>query len=112
MLAESREPESYDEDDYTNTDRSFAPAETARERVKLEALQESLESTLRAWDVHVRGCAECLAQGQGLCYEGRYMAEEARETRARIEERLAAPSRPRNPLVGPIRRPLFPGVPA
>lgn len=71
---------------------------------------EQIELRVRDWTVHVERCDVCLADGNNLCYEGQYLADEVVFTR----EKADSTRRPiwRAPVFNPRRRPIFPGVPA
>lgn len=71
---------------------------------------EEMDVAAAEWDDHVAGCDECLIQGNDLCYEGSYLAEEVAATRR-------APRAPVTlatliPMLSLRRRPALPGVEA
>jgi hypothetical protein len=71
---------------------------------------EAMEIAAAEWDDHVAGCDECLTQGNDLCYEGSFLADEVSATRG-------APRAPVTlamliPMISLRRRPAFPGVEA
>ena len=74
-----------------------------------DLLLEPVELSLLNWDFHVDRCTFCLTQGNELCYEGQYLADEFSIDRLKAE----APEHPtRRPILAPERRPIFPGTPA
>lgn len=69
-----------------------------------------LEARLSAWDTHIDRCAECLVQGDSLCYEGEYLTERVVEAREMARTLAARASRaPIASLFG-LGRTLLPGV--
>jgi hypothetical protein len=70
---------------------------------------EPVALSMLSWDFHIDRCSFCLSQGNSLCYEGQYLADEVSITRMRAD----GPARPsRRPILAPERRPIFPGTPA
>ncbi len=76
-----------------------------------EALPFELEAAVGVWDRHVAGCGRCLCDGNRLCDEGEYLAEDVELVREKISPAPAVPAR-RRFILPALRRPLFPGVPA
>jgi hypothetical protein len=71
---------------------------------------EAMEVAAADWDYHVESCDECLSQGNDLCYEGGYLAEEVAATQR-------APRAPVTlatliPMLSLRRRAALPGVEA
>lgn len=71
---------------------------------------EAMEIAAAEWDYHVAACDECLIQGNDLCYEGGFLADEVAATRR-------APRAPVTlatlvPMLSLRRRPALPGVEA
>ena len=71
---------------------------------------EAMEIAAAEWDVHVADCDECLAQGNDLCYEGSFLAEEVAATRRAPRAPVTLASL--IPMLSLRRRPALPGVEA
>ena len=71
---------------------------------------EEIELAVQDWTLHVERCDVCLAEGNALCYEGQYLADEI----VLVRDQAGPSPRPawRAPMFGQRRRPIFPGLPA
>lgn len=67
-----------------------------------------VEVTLRVWDRHMDQCAECLREGQHLCFEGEYLTEKVVEAREKV--RVHAARSERVSAIERLLRPALPGV--
>lgn len=71
---------------------------------------ERIELAVHEWTVHVERCDVCLEDGNALCYEGQYLADEVVLVRESADRAPRATWRA--PTLHPKRRAIFPGVPA
>ena len=61
------------------------PNEETTPRSDLELrLHERFALALRAWDVHVGSCSECLREGLHLCAEGAFAYDDCEQARDRL----------------------------